>query len=152
MDTLHLKIITPKKIILEEEVLSVTVPTFAGEITVLPHHVNLFSLLVEGIVKIKKKSVEDYLAIGGGYLETDGKELNILVSRAYGQDEINQELITKGIEEAKKILASSKSQKERVEATSLLRRSLIDMKLLKKRKTRNPQHITCNILTKVIYF
>lgn len=134
MGTLHLKIVTPRKIVSDEEVLSVTVPTFQGEITVLPRHVNLFSLLVEGIIKIKKKTGEDYLAIGGGYLETDGQELHILVSRAYGQDEINQQLIQKGIDEAKKILAQSKDQKEKTEAAMLLRRSLIDLKLLKKRK------------------
>ena len=56
MNTLKLKIITPKKIALEEEVLSVTAPSEEGEITVLPHHVNLFTLLVEGIVKIKKSA------------------------------------------------------------------------------------------------
>lgn len=134
MDVLQLKIITPKKIILEEEVFSVTVPTASGEITILPHHANLFSLLVEGIIKIRKRNEEDYLAIGGGYLETDGQQLHILVSKAYRQDEINQELIQKGIEEAKRILAKSKDQKEKIEAASLLRRSLIDMKLIKKRK------------------
>ncbi len=134
MDVLHLKIITPRKIILEEDVLSVTAPSSSGEITILPHHVNLFSLLVEGIIKIKKKDGEDYLAIGGGYLETDGRQLHILVSRAYGQDEINQTLIEKAMEEAKKILAKSKNEKEKAEAVALLRRSAVDLKLLKMRK------------------
>ncbi len=135
MHSLHLKVITPKKIVLEEEVFSVTAPTATGEITVLPRHINLFSLLIEGIIKIKKKSGEDYLAIGGGYLETDGREVNILVSKAYGQDDINQAMIQKGIEEAKRILSQTKDEKEKVEAIRFLRRSLIDMKLLKKRKT-----------------
>jgi len=81
MSFLHLKIITPKKIVLEEEVFSVTIPTTSGEITVLPKHEKLFSIITEGIIKIKKKDEEDYLSIGGGYLETDGKELNILVIR-----------------------------------------------------------------------
>lgn len=134
MDILNLKVVTPRKLILDEEVFSVTAPTSQGEVTILPHHANFLCLLVEGIIKIRKKSGEDYLAIGGGYLETDGKDLHILVSRAYGQDEINQELIEKGIEEAKKILAKSKDQKERTEAARILRRSIIDLKLLKKRK------------------
>lgn len=134
METIHLKIITPKKIVLDEEVLLVTIPTFTGEITILPHHTNLFSLLVEGVIKIKRKEGEDYLAIGGGYLETDGRDLHILVAKAYGQDEINRELIEKGMEEAKKILTQSKDRKERAEAVSFLRRSIIDLKLLKKKK------------------
>lgn len=134
--TLHLKIITPKKIVLDEEINAVSIPTFRGEITVLPHHTHLFALLVEGVIKIIKGNKEDYLAIGGGYMETDGKELHILVSRAYNQNEIDHELIQKSIEEAKKILSGSKDRNERLQASAMLRRSLIDIKLLKKRKAR----------------
>lgn len=136
MNRLKLKVITPKKIALEEEILSVTAPTESGEITVLPRHMNLFTLLVEGIIKIKKTSGEDYLAIGGGYLQTDGKEINILVSRAYGQDEIDEQMTARAIEEAKKIISQSKDIRERSEANALLRRSIIDLKLLKKRRKR----------------
>lgn len=131
---LKLKIITPRKIVLEEEVLSVTVPTTSGEITVLPRHEKLFSIITEGIIKIKKKDQEDYLSIGGGYLETDGIELNILVSRAYGQNEIDEEMINKAEEEAKKILSQPVSEKEKNEALSMMRRAVIDSKLLKKRR------------------
>ena len=134
MQKIHLKIITPQKIALEEDVFSVTALTLQGEITILPHHVNLFTLLIEGIIKFKSTSQEKYLAIGGGYLETDGEEVNILVSRAYEQDEIDAKLTEQAIEEAKKTLKQAKDQTDRNQAVSLLRRSLIDMKLLKRRK------------------
>ena len=134
-NTLHLQIITPKKVIVDEQIQSATVTTADGEITVLPRHSRLFSLLVDGVVTIKKeKSEEDHLSIGGGYLETDGKHLNILVSRAHGQDQIDAQMTQKALEQAKKILSSSKDQVERHEATLLLRRSLVDLKLLTKRK------------------
>jgi len=136
MDRLKLKIITPKKVALEEDVLSVTVPSESGEITILPKHMGLFTLLVEGIIKIKKTGGEDYLSIGGGYLQTDGEELNILVSRAYGQDEVDEQLTQKAVEEAKKIISQSKDINQRAEAASMLRRSTINLKLLKKRKRR----------------
>lgn len=136
-NTLHLRIITPKKIIVDEQIQSATVTTADGEITVLPRHSNLFSLLVEGVVTIKKeKNDEDHLSIGGGYLETDGKHLNILVSRAYGQDEVDAQMTQKALEQAKKILSTSKDDAERHQATLLLRRSLVDLKLLTKRKRR----------------
>lgn len=132
----QLKIITPSKIVVDEEVDSVTLPASDGEITILKHHTNLFSMLKEGIIKIKIKDKEDFIAVGGGYLEMDGETLTVLVSKAYGQNEINQKLTENAIDEAKKVLARSKDQKERFEASSLLRRSLIDMKLIKKhRKT-----------------
>jgi F-type H+-transporting ATPase subunit epsilon len=134
MDTLLLKIITPKKIVLEKEILSITLPTEEGEITILPHHANLFAILKEGIIKIKYNQEEDYFAIGGGYLETDGHEVNVLVSRAYGQDEIDEKMIEEAKENAQKILSQAKTDAERQQAATLLRRSLIDSKLLRRRK------------------
>lgn len=136
MSSLHLKVITPKKIVLEEDVRSVTVPSSEGELTILPRHLNLFSLLKEGIVRIKTKEREDFMAIGGGYLETDGKGVNILVARAYGQDEVDEHLTEKAMEEAKKILTQVKDSQQLVEATSLLRKSLLDMKLIKRHKAK----------------
>ena len=134
MDILKLKIITPKKIALEEDVISVTAPSSEGEITILPKHMNLFALLDEGIVKIVKKTGEDFLAIGGGYLQTDGDEVNVLVSRAYGQTDIDIDLTNKAVEEAKKIISQTKDISQRTQANVLLRRSMLNIKLLKKRK------------------
>lgn len=134
MNTIHLKVITPKKVVREQDVVSVTVPAADGEITILAHHVNLFSLLKEGIITVRHDNIEDYMAIGGGYIETDGKNLNILVSRAYGQDEIDEKMTAKAIEDAQKLITEAKSDEERADATAVLRRSVIDMKLIKRKK------------------
>lgn len=131
---LNLKIITPQKIVLEKDIDSITLPSDEGEITILPRHTNLFSLLKEGVIKFKINDEEDYLAIGGGYVETDGKSINVLVSKAYGQDEINHNLTEKAIVEAKNILKVSRDSKQREEAMLILRRSLINMKLLRRKK------------------
>lgn len=131
---LHLRIITPSKVVRDEEINSITVPGAEGEMTVLPKHMNFFTMLVEGVVKIKKGQVEDFLSIGGGYMETDGDNINVLVSRAYHQDEIDEKLTEKALDQAKKLITEAKDEKERHEALSLYRRSVIDLKLLKKRK------------------
>lgn len=136
MNTLRLKVITPRKIVIDKQVNSVTVPTSDGEITILPHHSHLFSLLVEGIVKIKTENNEDALAIGGGYLETNGETVTVLVARAYGQNEVDKDLTDKAIEQAKLILTKSTDEKERAEAMTIIRRSVIDSKLMKRRKAR----------------
>lgn len=134
MNNLHLKIITPKKVVVDEQIDSISIPSFEGEITILPHHENLFALLVEGIIKIKKGSDDDYLSIGGGYVETDGNNVTVLVSKAFGQDDIDKNLTEKALLEAKKILSESKDRNERNEAMAMIRRATIDSKLLKKRK------------------
>lgn len=129
---LHLKVTTPRKNVYDQEVESITVPSAAGELTILPRHAHLLSLLKEGIITIKTKNQEEYMAIGGGYFETDGKVVTILVSRAYNQDEIDEEMTKQAIEKAEKILSETKDKTDRAEAASLMRRSLVDLKLLRK--------------------
>ncbi len=136
MSTLNLKIITPKKLVKEVETNSITVPTASGEITILPHHANLFALMVEGIVKIRVKENEEYFSVGGGYVQTDGEKVTLLVSRAYGQDQIDEKMIDQAIEDAKKIIKTSQDEKEKYEAIATLRRAVVDSKLLKRRKPR----------------
>lgn len=134
MNTVLVHVLTPKKPVLETKANVITLPTYEGEISILPHHARLFALLKEGIIKIKLEEKEDFLAIGGGYVETDGEDVTALVSRAYGQNEIDIEQTEKALKQAQLILSQTKNQSERDAAMSLLRRSVIDMKLVKRRK------------------
>lgn len=137
MAEIELKVITPTKVVKTEMVTSVTAPGQEGELTVLARHQNTFVLLKEGIITIRKPSVEDeFLAIGGGYLETDGKQVSILVSAAYGQEEINREQVEKAIEQAKKVINETKDKQEQAAAIASLRKSELSLKLLQKRRRR----------------
>ena len=133
MDLLDLKVITPRRIVLKEAVRSLTVPATGGEITILPHHQNLLTPLQEGIIKIVgNNSKEEYLAIGGGYLETNGKEISLLVSRAYGQNEIDKEITKQAVEKAKKIITQETDENKRRAAQRILRISKLNLKLKRK--------------------
>ncbi len=136
MGILHLKIITPSKLVREEEVSSVTVPTAEGEITVLPRHTRLATTLADGIVTLRKNAHEDSLAIGGGFLETDGTTVTVLVSRAHGQDEIDEAYTKQALEQAQKDMREKRDAVTREEALTIVRRSLVDLKLLKKKTKR----------------
>ena len=134
MAKLKLIIITPKKIALEKEIEGVTLPSTEGEMTILPRHINLFALLEEGIVHYWQNEESEYLAIGGGYVETDGETVRLLVTRAYGQDAINEEQTKNAFSEAQERMKTAKSEDARKEISSLLRRSVVDSKLLKKKR------------------
>ncbi len=131
-----LRIITPKKLVLEQEIVGITVPSVDGELTILSNHVPLFTALEEGVVRIEVEKGEEFLSIGGGYLETDGKVLHLLVSRAYGQDEIDEQEAEKARKRAEKLLDEVEDEHERQQIMMELRRSMIDLKLLKKVKRR----------------
>lgn len=119
------------------EVHSVTVPASTGELTILPRHASLLSLLTEGIITIRAEKEEQFMAIGGGYLETDGKTIQILVSRAYNQDELDEVMTKKAIDNAKQVLEKTQDKTERDEANALLRRSTMDLKLLGKLRRKS---------------
>ena len=134
MSKLKLVIITPKKIALEKEIAGVTLPSTEGEMTILPRHTNLFALLEEGVVHYWNGDESDFLAIGGGYVETNGKTVRLLVTAAYGQSAIDEEQTKKAFADAKERMKSAKTEDARKEVSSLLRRSVVDAKLLKKKR------------------
>jgi F-type H+-transporting ATPase subunit epsilon len=139
---MEVKIITPKKVVFEETIDQITVPASDGEITILPKHVALFSMLKEGIVTILKGKEETLFSIGGGYVETDGKQVSVLVSRAYGQDEIDEAEIKKAQKQAEELLSRNITEQERKDAMQLLRRSTVDLQLLSKVKHRRTSSST----------
>ena len=87
---LKFKIVTPEKVIYENEIFQVSIPTTSGEITVLPNHIPLVSVLAAGELRIKDKDSEHHLAVSGGFLEVRGKnEVIILADNAERVEEID---------------------------------------------------------------
>ena len=84
------KIVTPEKVIYENEITQVSIPTTSGEITVLPHHIPLVSVLAAGELKIKDKDGEHHIAVSGGFLEVKGNnEIIILADHAERAEEVD---------------------------------------------------------------
>lgn len=130
-----LEIITPERAAFSRQVDSVVVPTSNGAIGVLAHHVPLFSSLTEGEVKITDGDKEFFLAIGGGFMQVTPSKVSILVSRAFHADELNEAEIKKAQEAAKTIVARRVQGAELAAAQSILRRSMLELKVLRRRRT-----------------
>lgn len=90
MKTLHLKIITPERVLFDEKIKQVSVPTPDGEVTVLPDHIPVISLVEAGEVKIvNEKNTEVPLVISGGFTEINGDRVLILADTAERVEEID---------------------------------------------------------------
>ena len=96
---LKFKIVTPEKTIYENEIYQVSVPTVEGEVTILPNHIPLISILKAGELRFKDAQGENQMAVSGGFLEVRGK--NQIVILADSADRAKEIDINKA-EEAKK--------------------------------------------------
>lgn len=129
-----LEIITPDKIAFSDQVEMVTAPSASGVIGVLPHHVPLFTKLIEGEVKITQKNEEIYLAIGGGFMEVTFQKVMILVTEAYHADELREQEILSAKKRAEEALKNKPSGAAFLEAQSLFRRSMVALKVLHRKR------------------
>src|SRR3989338_8051000 len=69
MKQIKLKIITPERLVLEEMVDQVSIPTTLGEITVLPDHIPLITGLTSGDVVAMSSGEYVPMAVSGGFVE-----------------------------------------------------------------------------------
>ena len=140
---LKLKIVTPERLILEEMVDQVSIPTTEGEITVLPDHIPLVVGLKSGDVVAVKAGEQIPMAVVGGFLEVKKNEQNntevaVLADFAEHVYEISDQKI----EEAKKKSEELKKQMENKDSVDFehfeaeLERSLTRVKIADKWRTR----------------
>ena len=140
---LKLKIVTPERLILEEMVDQVSLPTTLGEITVLPEHIPLVTGLSSGDVVAFVNGEHVPMAVVGGFVEikTNEKgitEVAVLADFAEHISELHEEKIEKAkarSEELKKLMENKEHVDfEHFEAE--LERSLTRVKIADKWRTK----------------
>ncbi|OGI45886.1 ATP synthase F1 subunit epsilon [Candidatus Nomurabacteria bacterium GWB1_40_6] len=140
---LKLKIVTPERLILEEMVDQVSLPTTLGEITVLPDHIPLITELTSGDVVAYVNGEHVPMAVVGGFIEVkksdDGiTEVAVLADFAEHVSELSDEAIEKAkvrAEELKKQMGD-KEQVDFEHFEAELERSLTRVKIADKWRTR----------------
>lgn len=105
---INFKIATPERVVFKDEVDQITLPTQMGEITVLPDHVPLISVLSAGEVKVKKGNLERAMSVSGGFIEIQAEKVVVLADTAERAEEID----IKRAEEAKKRAEQAMDKKQ----------------------------------------
>jgi F-type H+-transporting ATPase subunit epsilon len=82
MQKIIFKLITPEKVVHEEEVEQVSIPTLDGEITILPDHTPLVSILGRGdIIALKNGEHIPFIALDG-FVHVKDNEVAVLADFA----------------------------------------------------------------------
>lgn len=140
---LKLKIVTPERLVLEEMVDQVSLPTTLGEITVMPSHIPLITELASGDVVGYVNGEHVPMAVVGGFLEikqnAEGNtEVAVLADFAEHVFELSDVAIVQAktrAEELKKLM-ENKGQVDFEHFEAELERSLTRVKIADKWRTR----------------
>ncbi len=88
MDRLSLRIITPTKLFIDQEVECVNMTTIDGDITVYKNHTPLISSLTLSKILVRNlnNKEEMYIHVHRGLLNVTGHQVKIITSNAYFVD------------------------------------------------------------------
>lgn len=125
---MHIQIVTPEKILLEEEIDQVVIPTTSGEITVLPHHIPLVSQLAPGILILKKGGKEEDIVLQGGFLQVTDKGLIILADYAVSGKDISVAQAEEAKKRAERAMKEKKNDREFALAELEFQRAILELK------------------------
>jgi len=137
------KIVTPEKTVYESEIDQLTLPTQEGEITVLPNHIPLISVLAPGELVAKKKNEEIAMAVSGGMVEVRKNEITILADTAERAEEIDLKRAEVARERAEKLKEEKirSDETEYATAAAIFEKNLARIKVARKHLTRRGMKI-----------
>lgn len=129
-EKIRLRLVTPSRLLLDEEVDEVTGPGALGEFGVLPKHISFLTLLEAGGMSYKQGAEQHRLAVSGGYAEVLEDVMTVLASAAEYADEIDVERARNARERAEKRMADlDHGDKEFAAAEAALRRALVRLQV-----------------------
>lgn len=108
--TIKFEIVTPERVVLKQEALQVTVPTTSGEITILPDHIPLVSILRPGVIEVKRvDNIVEIMSVSGGFIEVLKDKIVILADTAERAEELDEKRIEEARTRAEEIKKNAKA-------------------------------------------
>ena len=111
--TLKLRIVTPERVVLEQDVEQVTATAVDGELSILPDHEPIVTALAIDMLRYRLNKEDEYAAVMGGILEVKNNEVTILSDLAELDTEID--------------VAKAHMDKEKAEAEKLEKSDKLDV-------------------------
>ncbi len=137
METVRLEIVTPERLAFSEEVRSVTLPGVSGEMTILPRHAPLMTLLQPGELIIRPAhGGEISYAVGGGIAEVRPDKVVVLADAAEREDEIDIARAEAARQRAERLLKEGVPPERRRELELSLRKAYVRLRVARRRRRR----------------
>ncbi len=101
MATFPTSLITPERILLEEEVQAVFMRTDGGDVAFMPGHTPLIGAIVPGAVRFQREDgTEERAAVHGGFVQVERDHINVLSPVAERAEDIDVDRARRALEAA----------------------------------------------------
>jgi F-type H+-transporting ATPase subunit epsilon len=132
-EKITLRLVTPTRMLLDEEVDEVAGPGALGEFGVLPNHISFLTLLEIGEMSYRQGANRYYLALSGGYAEVLDNVMTVLANAAEYADEIDVDRAQKARENAQRTIEElNREDREFLATEAALRRALVRLQVASK--------------------
>ncbi|MDR3071548.1 MAG: ATP synthase F1 subunit epsilon [Endomicrobium sp.] len=129
MGKFAIEILSPQGLIFKGEVLSASLPTERGMITVLPGHINLVTKLCNGEIVVNSSiSGIKKIAVSSGFVEVTNVGINVVAEFAMQSDAVNKQKIQQAIDLVKIMKDKRKMFIDMSIAGSKFKKSIIELK------------------------
>ena len=136
METFRFEIVTAEASVFTDDVQEVILWGTEGQMTILPKHAPLMTMLAPGEIYIKDKEGEQYLAETGGFLEVRSDKVILLADACERVEDINESRAEAAKKRAEETLKGSPAHADAIIAEAALRRSVARLKVIEKRRHR----------------
>lgn len=140
---LTFELVTPAGQAFSEDVYEVLLPTEAGQIAILPHHMDIVSVAVAGVISIRlresdKDTAMEHFATNGGIIEVQDGTIRLLADEVERADNVDEMKAREALARAQAMRAASDDQISISEAEAIIEHSMARLKVadLKRRKNR----------------
>ena len=127
-----------RAVLAEDDVDSVVAPGADGQLTILPRHASLISLLQPGELRVRKRGVDTSYAIAGGFMEVHRSRVRILADAAEQSEEIDVQRAQAAEERARALLSNRHQVDDLPAAYAALRRSQVRLRVARRRRVNVP--------------
>lgn len=123
-----------RTVLADEQITRITAPTTSGEITILPNHAALMSVLSIGeIILEKNDSTLMPLFVNGGILQVNANHVEILATIAEHAEELDEAKIEEAKRRAEKLLEERPVDIDIAQVEAALKQELMKEKIIQRR-------------------
>ncbi len=143
MATIRCEVVTAERAVFEGDVDMVVAPGVSGQLGILPHHAPLMTALTYGELILRREGQEDeYIAIGGGFMEVGPDHVTILADSAERAEEIDEARALEAQKRAQALMAQKHREDEDfARAEAALRRAMVRLKVAKRKRRAGSRRV-----------